>query len=309
MKRFSKESKEPKKSSFFSIILFLIMIWLISIIVASFFTLNEDEKFGNVAIIKLYGTISTTDSSGFLSDDGVSSNEIVALLDEAEKDPSVKAIVLDINSGGGSPVGSDEIGRKLRSINKTKVAWVRDIGASGAYWVASNTDYIVANRLSLVGSIGVTGSYLDFSKLLKDYNITYRRLVSGKYKDSGSPLKELTPDEEQMIQNLIDELHGYFVLEVANNRNLSEENVRSLATGEVFSGQKGYELGLVDKVGGIEEVTVYLEHDLNTTVEYKTLEKEESFTDLLRKISAEHGFAVGEGMRSFLYDTNPVIKT
>ena len=308
MKNISKED-ETKKISFFKVLMFLITLWLISVIASSFFTINEDEyAYGNVAVIKLYGTISTTPDDSFGSS-GFSANEVIELLDKADKDPNVQAIVLDINSGGGAPVGSDEIGKKLQSINKTKVALIRDVGASGAYWIASNTDYIVANKMSLVGSIGVIGSYVEVNGLLKKYNITYRRIVSGKYKDAGSPLKELTPDEEKMLQSLVDELHGYFVEEVAKNRNLSIEEVEKLATGEVFTGVKSKELGLIDQVGGIDDVTYYLNNKLNATIEYKPIEKKETLSDILRKMSAEHGYSIGEGMGSFLYKENTVIKT
>ena len=308
MKATSKEP-EKKKISFFKITGFILTIWLLSLIVASFFSFQEEENlYGNVAVIKLYGTLSTTQESGFL-DSGFSSNEIISLLEKAENDPNIKAIVLDINSGGGAPVGSDEIGNKLKQINKTKVAVIRDIGASGAYWVASNTDYIIANRMSLVGSIGVIGSYVEINGLLERYNMTYRRIVSGKYKDSGSPLKELTPDEEKMLQSLVDELHGYFIEEISQNRNLAIEDVKKIATGEVFTGQKAYELGLIDKVGGFDDATYYIETKLNMTVDYKTLEKKQSWTDVLASVSANHGFAVGKGMASFLNNQNTLIKT
>lgn len=308
MKTISKET-EKKKIGFFSVLFFILTLWLISLLVSSFFTYQDEENvYGNVAVIKLYGGVSTTPEDGFMSS-GFSANEIISLLDKAEKDNSIQAIVLDINSGGGAPVGSDEIGKKLKSMNKTKVALIRDIGASGAYWIASDTDYIIANRMSLVGSIGVIGSYLELSGLLDRYNMTYRRIVSGKYKDSGSPLKELTPDEEKMLQSLVDELHGYFIEEVAKNRNMTIEEVKKIATGEVFTGQKAFELGLIDKVGGIDDATYYLETKLNSTIEYKVLEKKSSFTDLLRTMSAEHGFSVGKGMASFLYNQNTVIKT
>lgn len=304
----TKENEKPKMR-LFPIITFLIMIWLLAIIAASFFTSTDDKNpYANVAIIKVYGIITTTGEDGYF-ESVASSNEIIQLLEEAEQDPSIKAIVLDINSPGGSPVASEEIGNKLKSINKTTVAWIRDLGASGAYWIASSTDYVVASRLSLVGSIGVTGSYVEFAGLLERYNMTYRSLVSGKYKDAGSPFKELTPEDEAKIMELIDELHLYFVEEVAENRNLSLEETEELATGEVFTGAKGKQLGLVDEVGGMAEVTSYLRDDLNTTVEYALFEQEETLLDLLRVVSADHGFAIGEGIGSFLNKNQPLITT
>lgn len=298
------------KINMFHIVIFLLSLWLLSFLTASFFSMSDNDKnpYANVAIIKIYGDISTTGSDGYF-DSGTSSNDIIHLLDEADKDSGIQAIVLDINSGGGSGVASEEIGQKLKSINKPKVAWIRDIGASGAYWIASDTDYIVASRLSLIGSIGVIGSYLEFSEFIDRYNITYRRLVAGKYKDMGSPFKEMTLDEEEIMHELLDELHGYFILEVAKNRNLSVDDVKKLATGEIFSGAKGKTLGLIDEVGGIEKVSEYLGKELNITVEYTVFEDEASFTDILRKLSSEHGFSMGKGIGSYLNNNQQLIKT
>ena len=299
---------DKKDMKIFPVIGFLILLWALSVIAVSYFSMSSDNNpYANVALIKIYGQISTTGSDGVF-ESGVTSNDVINLLDKATKDDNIQAIVLDINSGGGSPVGSEEIGNKLKSINKTKVAWIRDIGASGAYWAASNTDYIIASRMSLVGSIGVTGSYLEFAKALDRYNITYRRLVSGDYKDSGSPFKELTKDEEEKMQELIDEIYGYFILEVAENRNLSANDVKKLATGEVFTGAKAKKLGLVDDVGGLDEVSAYLEKELNTTIEYTVFEQKESLTDILRKIVSEHGFSMGKGIGSFLYNDKHEIR-
>ncbi|MBR9690218.1 signal peptide peptidase SppA [Candidatus Woesearchaeota archaeon] len=294
------------------IILFLLLLWLLSSIVSSFFKVSSGgtstDLTGNVAIIKVYGTIRSTSSDGFAAS-GISSNDLVELLDSVDRDPSVKAVVLDINSGGGSAVGSDEIGQKVASMKKPTVAWIREIGASGAYWIASNTDHIVANRMSIVGSIGVIGSYLEIANFLEDHNVTYRRFVSGKFKDSGSPLKELTNEEEDLIQSLLNEIYDEFVLEIAVNRNLSVKTVESLATGEVFTGAKGVELGLIDEVGGIDEVTAYLEGTYNITVDYKLVEKQESFQDILRKLVSQQSFSIGRGIGSFLNIDNQIVYT
>jgi len=300
---------EKRKMGFWPIFWFLLLLFAISYLTVSIFSISKTSNpYANVAVIKIYGDITTTGSDGFLAS-GTASNNVISLLDEAEKDSNIHAIVLDINSGGGSPVASEEIGNKLKSINKTKVAWIRDVGASGAYWIASSTDHVVASRMSLVGSIGVIGSYLEFAKLIDNYNITYVRIVSGKYKDTGSPFKNVTPEEEKLMQDLVDEMYGYFTMEVAVNRNLSIASVKKLATGEVFTGAKGKELGLVDEVGGLPEVSAYLEKELNTTVEYAVFEEKETLTDLIRKLSSEHGFSMGRGIGSYLNNNQQLIRT
>src|SRR3989338_3973037 len=164
-------------------------------IISMFSGVDVESLEGNVAMIKIEGIILGTDNSGVIFDDSVYSLDIVDLIEEADENPRIRAIIFQINSPGGSAVASEEIANAVRKTNKTTVAWIRESGASGAYWIASSTDYIVANRVSITGSIGVFGSYLDFSGLMADHNITYRRLVAGKYKDLGSPLREMTEEE------------------------------------------------------------------------------------------------------------------
>src|SRR3989344_1664750 len=144
-----------------------------------------------VAVIPIEGVITTAEDDLF--SDVANSRDIVDLIKEADNNPNVKAIVFEINSPGGSPVASEEIANAIKQTSKPTVAYIREVGASGGYWIASATDRIFASRMSITGSIGVIGSYLEFDGLLDKYNITYRRLVGGKYKDIGSPFKELTP--------------------------------------------------------------------------------------------------------------------
>src|SRR3990172_9614359 len=166
-----------------------------SLMIKAFSDFDDDNGvgFGNVAIIRIYGPILTTDG-GLLSGEVTKSDDILKFIKKANESDEIKAVVFEINSPGGSAVASDEIGRAIKEMNKTTVAWIREVGASGGYWIASSTDHIIANRMSITGSIGVIGSYLEFSGLLNRYNVTYQRMVSGKYKDMGSPFKELSDE-------------------------------------------------------------------------------------------------------------------
>jgi protease-4 len=139
-----------------------------------------DEQSGNVAVIPVKGTIMTEGSNDLFSSASIaSSTQIVADIEDASNDPEIKAIIFEIDSPGGAPVASDEIVQAIKNSNKTTVAWIRETGASGAYWIASATDYIVANKLSITGSIGVLESYLEFSGLMDHYNVTYERMNGG----------------------------------------------------------------------------------------------------------------------------------
>ena len=130
---------------------------------------------------------------------------------------------------------------------------MRENAASGAYWIASSTDHIVADPATTTGSIGVTGSYLQFSGLLDDYNITYERFVSGEYKDTGTPFKEVSDKERDLLQRKINLLNDMFIDHIATSRNLSTIYVRDNADGQIFLGVEALNKRLVDSLGGKEE--------------------------------------------------------
>ena len=214
----------------------------------------------------------------------------------------IKAIIFEINSPGGSAVASEEIANAIKRTNKTTVAWIREVGASGGYWVASSTDYIVANRASITGYIWVIASYLEFPGLLEEYNVTYRRLVSGRYKDIGSPFKEMTEEENAIFQQTLDELRDYFVDEVAKNRNMSRKDVDKIANGLFYLGIQAKELGLVDELGSKDEVIAYIEGKEGIKADVVKYKKEETLLDVLSKVLSKQSFFAGKGIGSALLD-------
>ena len=257
---------------------------------------------GNVALIPIEGVITgSTDSSSFF-ETNVPSPEIIELINKAAENPNIKAIVLEINSPGGSAVASEEIANAVKKTNKTTVAWIREEGASGAYWIASATDHIVASRLSVTGSIGVIASYLEFPGLLEHYNVTYRRLVAGKYKDIGSPFKEMTDEEKAIFQQSLDSTRDYFVNEVAKNRKMSRKDVDKVATGVFYLGMQAKELGLVDELGSKDEVINYIGKKQGIKAELVEYKKEKTLFDVLSKVAAHQSFFVGKGIGSAMLD-------
>src|SRR5574341_1129775 len=178
--------------------------------------LPETLELGNVAVIPIEGLIST-DGDNWMP--GVQSQSVVEQIEKADKNSEIKAILLEINSPGGTPVATDEIAGAIKSANKTTVAVIRETGASGAYWIATAADKIFANRMSVTGSIGVQASKLEFFGLIADYNITYNRLTAGRLKDAGSRFREMTPEERSLFQQMLDKLHNEFIKVVAENRN------------------------------------------------------------------------------------------
>ncbi|MBN2566860.1 signal peptide peptidase SppA [Candidatus Woesearchaeota archaeon] len=252
---------------------------------------------GNVAVISINGPIMIgTDAFS----ESVDPDTIAAFIEDAEADDSIKAIIVSIDSPGGAPVASEEIKRKVEGTEKYTVALIRDVGASGAYWVATGADTIVASPISATGSIGVYGSYLGWEGLMERYNVTYNRLVAGAYKDLGSPYKELTEEEGAIFQRLLDDLYGYFVADVARSRRMDEEEVERLATGELILGQTAYEEGLVDELGSWDEAIALVEDRIGEEATLVYYEEEHGLLDLLSGILADPGYAFGRGFADSL---------
>jgi protease-4 len=172
------------------------------------------------------------------------------MLDKSSRDSSIKAVVIEVNSPGGSVVASDEIARAIEEFEKPTVAWVGEMGASGAYYVASSCDYIVADQASVVGSIGVISIFPEYSRLLEKIGVNMTVIKGGEYKDFSAGFRPLTEEEEEMMEEMVLEIYDQFLTVVADNRNLSKSYVEGVAEGKIYSGRKAKELGLVDEVGG-----------------------------------------------------------
>ena len=241
------------------------MIWLVSGIFANFFGMSSTQSvssYHNTVLLKLDGFISTNEDY-----DVVSSTNFVKNLKYYDSLDNIKAIIIEINSPGGSPVASKEIVDQIKKItNKTVISYIRDLGASGAYWIASSTDKIFANELSIVGSIGVTSSFLEFSGLLDKYNVTYNRIVAGKYKDIGSPYKEMTDEETEILQKQINLIYEIFMRDVARNRNMTYDEIKNYSEGKIFLGIEAKRNGLIDAYGGRDQALEYIRDQIGQEV-------------------------------------------
>lgn len=279
------------------VLIFLSIISFISaLIIGIFISTSETEPAGNVAHIRITGPILANAGRGFGSVGKASSTEITRLIKKAGANPDVKAMLFEINSPGGTAVASYEIADAISKTNKTTVAWIREGGLSGAYWAATAADHIVANPMSAVGSIGVISSYLEFSGTLERYNASYQRLVSGEYKDMGSPWKDMTPQEEQIMQGNLDMIRNMFVDEVAKNRKLSRAAVDKVADGRFFIGKESLELGLVDELGGKDEAVAWIEKKEGIKAELAEYEPPKTFGEMLFSALDEHGYFMGMGI-------------
>ena len=210
--------------------------------------------------MELFGDLVTFYTSSDV--DGVSyetsSDFLTHHIEEAEKDPQIKAIVLEIDSYGGYPVAGEEVTLALRRATKPTVALIREGGLSAAYLAATGADVIFASRSSDVGSIGVTMSYLDNTRKNQNEGLTYVDLSSGKFKDTTSPDRPLSAEERALLMRDVNILHRYFIEMVAEHRNLDVAAVSRIADGSTMLGQMALEHGLIDQIGGTHEVRAHL---------------------------------------------------
>lgn len=269
MKKIKQIWSKYKRYCIFKVFITLIIISLIYLIFQSLFK----EEDCNVAGINLHGTIITyipehseNDSSYDFDYDSTSSDGITWLIEQANSQSNIKAIVVEVDSSGGSPVAGEEISRAIEGSTKPVVAFIRDIGASGAYWSISGSNKIFASQNSDVGSIGVTGSFLNNVDNNKKEGYEYEELTAGKYKDSGSPDRRLTNEERALFLRDVNIIHENFIEAVSKNRNLPLDQVRIIADGSTVLGARAKELGLIDEIGGIYDVEKYLENILEEEI-------------------------------------------
>jgi len=173
--------------------------------------------------------------------------------------PGVRAVVLRVNSPGGGVAASQEIHesvRKFRADSRKKVVVsMSSVAASGGYYIACAADRIFANPGTITGSIGVIAEWYNYGDLLRWAKLQDIVFKSGEFKDAGSPTRPMTDEEKAYFQDLIDDMYGQFVRDVAAGRKMSESAVRTLADGRVFTGLEAKNVGLVDDLGTLQDAT------------------------------------------------------
>jgi len=206
-------------------------------------TRDADFEFGEkVGVIELNGII--TDSK-----------KVVHNLKRFREDNSIKAIVIRINSPGGAVGPSQEIFREIRKTSKSKkvVASMGSIAASGGYYVAAGTDGIVANPGTITGSIGVIMGFTNYQQLLSKIGLVPVVIKSGEYKDMGSPVRNMKPEEKKILKDFAIKIHKQFIQDIVVGRKMDRVKVELLADGRIFTGEESKELGLVDRIGNFED--------------------------------------------------------
>ena len=201
-----------------------------------------------VAVVRIDGVISGTGGSGT-----VTPERIMRQLDQIANDESVKAIVLRVDSPGGTVAASEEIAQLVRDEKKPVIVSIGDAGASGAYMVSSQADVIYAMPGSTVGSIGVIAEIPNVEGLLKKLGVQFVIITAGKYKGAGNPYEPLTEEERKLLQQDVDVVYNQFIDIVAAGRKMDRAEVEKLANGWAWPGTKAKELGLVDRIGGFSD--------------------------------------------------------
>jgi protease-4 len=230
-------------------IAFLLFIVVVFLLV--FYSLRKEETTefsfaaGNrVAVVEIEGGI-------------YDSKATIEQLERYGKDSSVRAIVLRLNSPGGTAAATQEIYSAVKRLREEKkkvvVASMGVVAASGAYYIACATDQIFANPASITGSIGVVAQWYNYGELLRWAKMKDVVIKSGAFKDAGNPARDLTPEERAYIQGVIEDIYGHFVTAVVEGRKMKVEEVRKLADGKVFTGTQALQNHLVDRLGNLPD--------------------------------------------------------
>lgn len=213
-------------------------------------------KGDSIAVIDVSGAMVSGDDGptrAFVSAEGTSSGSVMRELRNAADDSNVKAVLLRINSPGGSVTSAEEIAREIAKFKekskKPIVAAMGNTGASAAYYIAAPCDKIYANSSTLTGSIGVYMAGMNLEEIYKKIGINTVLIKSGVHKDIMSPNRPMTAEERTIIQNMVNEMYEQFITTVSEGRKKPLEEVRALADGRIYTGKQAKELGLVDEIG------------------------------------------------------------
>jgi len=235
----------------------VLLVGMVMVIVAvAGMASGGDMAFGaggeKVGVITVEGVISASGSQSLFGEPLGGVRQTLKQLKRAEEDDSIRAIVLRINSPGGSAAASQELYHEIRRVaqNKPIVASMADVAASGGYYIALPAEKIIANQATMTGSIGVRMSFLRYYELMDEIGVDGGSITSGPYKDIGSPWRDMTENERELLQGMIDNIYKQFVDHVAESRKMDEAEARKLADGRIFTGEQALEAGLIDELGG-----------------------------------------------------------
>lgn len=211
---------------------------------------------GTIGLIKAEGII----VDGLSEYGTVGSESVVKLLERAREDPFIKAVVIRINSPGGSASASQEIYQAIKEFKrcgKPIIVSMGEVAASGGFYIASAADAIFASPSTLTGSIGALFAVVNLEGLMRKIGIEAEAIASGPFKDTGSFFRKLRPEERSLLKQLISDVYEQFLKDVAEGRGLPVSKIKPFADGRILTGRQAYELKLVDKLGGLQDAISY----------------------------------------------------
>lgn len=277
---------------FFKFLTFAYILFLLVVMGRGCSTANVDASTttGNhLAVVDIIGTIAADDKS-------VNSEDTIKSLKKAFENKQSKAVILNINSPGGSPVQSDEIWQEIQILKKAHTdkklyAVIGDTGASGAYYIASATDQIIVNSSSLVGSIGVIMPNYGVNGLMQKLGVEDRTMTSGSNKALLSMTQPVDPAQKAHVQGVLDNVHGHFIEAVKKGRGEKlKSNDPAIFSGLFWTGEQAVSLGIADRIGSVNALKRELKIDktVNYTIEHNPLDS----------ILGRMGATVGQGITS-----------
>jgi protease-4 len=223
---------------------------------------NFNEK---IAVIHLEGVIQDNAANDLLASPSYNHKEFLEMLQHAMMDDTVQGIILRVNTPGGGVVESAEIHDQIVEIQEEheKPVYISmgNTAASGGYYISAPADKIIAHPATVTGSIGVIMESINFGELAEDLGIDFNTIKSGEYKDIMSATRDMTEEEFEILQTIIDEMYDDFVQVIAEGRGMDENEVRNLGDGRVYTGHQAFENGLIDDLGSMNDVISMIQED------------------------------------------------
>jgi len=252
------------------VLIFFLIIFAVIVILSLMLTFSHKVPLGEkVALIRVTGVI-------------IDSTDVIDELKEYAKDNSIKAVVLRVDSPGGAVAPSQEIYEEVLKLkeNKKVIVSMGSVAASGGYYIAAPADKIVANAGTLTGSIGVIMEIPNVSGLMKKIGVETQIVKSGSYKDIASVFRSLKPEEKEILQSVLDDVHDQFIRAVSDGRGMKVEDIKSIADGRIFTGRMAKELGLVDELGNLQDAIMLAGKLTGIEGEPQVVSKKEEFSIL-----------------------------
>lgn len=246
---------------------------------------DSDISGDGIGVVEVTGTIASADG-------------IIKTISKFSADHTVKAILIRINSPGGSVSASQEIVEAIRTIKKPVVISMGDMAASGGYYVACAGPEIYANPGTLTGSIGVISQVMEMKDLMEFFKVKVHTIKTGDLKDAGNPYREFNETDRTYFATLGAEIMDQFVTHVADARKMGKEQVMAVADGRVWTGREAHKLGLVDKLGGMQAAIDDLRQKAGIKGRYTLVYPKKKTDDLLYELLSESAADISENLRT-----------